>query len=90
MVAACTSVLVGNCNVDNGLSMELAMNIFLDGDAKGDELLFIVVGVMVKLLLGVLDKLEATQLVETGTKEINLFDTSTYHTNNYRLNQTHL
>ena len=56
MVAACTSVLAGTCNVD--------------GDVKGDELLLIVVGVMVEMLLAVLDKLVATHFVGTGTKQI--------------------
>ena len=45
--------------------MELAINVFIDGDAKGDELSLVVVGVMVKLLLTVLGKLDGTQL-ETG------------------------
>ena len=70
MVAACTSVLVGTCNVDNGLSMELEIDIFEDGDAKGDELLLIVVEVMVEMLFAVLDKLDATHFVGTGTKQI--------------------
>ena len=70
VVAVCTSVLVGTCNVDNDPSMELAMNVFIEGDAKGDGLLLVVVGVMVRLLLTVLGKLDGTQLVETGVKEI--------------------
>ena len=53
--------------------MELSVNSFTEGDAKGNELLLANVWVLFKLTL-VLAILNATLLVETGAKQSNFFN----------------
>ena len=75
MVAVCMPVLLGARNLDTVPSTKISINVSVDGDARRDELLLVILWVFVEMLFVVLVKLETTQLVWTGAKEITFLDT---------------
>ena len=70
MVATCTSVLLGACNVASGPFVELSIHVSLDGDANRGELLLAVLFGSVEVLFVVLGQLDKAHLPGTGAKEI--------------------
>ena len=75
MVVVCLPVLPGARNLDTVPSTEVFINISVDGNAKRDELLLVILWVFVEMLFVVLVKLDTTQLARTGAKEITFLDT---------------